>query len=61
MTEPQTPHAEHVEFDNMCEQVEDYEPLPGVIPDPSRAVVPADQPEHLETIDAEILAGLVTP
>jgi hypothetical protein len=60
VTELSTPH-EHVEFDAMCEQVDDYEPLPGVLADPAHEAAPVEAPEHAETIDNEILSGLVTP
>ena len=56
MFELQTPDTEHAEFDELCLEIEDYEPLPSI---------PTSEPlgtvEHSETIEAEILAGLVTP
>jgi hypothetical protein len=64
MTDLRTPPAEHAEFDAICRDVEDYEPLPGVIPQPTRARAAGDArrpPEQDDALDAEILAGLVSP
>ena len=53
-----TPSPEHVEFDRLCAEVDEFEPLPAV------------EPTHLErrqdteddtSLDGQILAGLVSP
>jgi hypothetical protein len=52
----QTPPAEHLEFDRLCEQVEDFEHLPSA---------PLEHQPHAQEDEADfdqlILAGLVSP
>lgn len=59
MTLPQNPQ-EHEQFDSLVAEIEDYEPLPewGTRPDIAPLL---SQEAQTESIDAEILAGLVTP
>ena len=61
MTDLRTPPAEHTEFDALCRDVEDYETLPGSARRPARGPAAARAPEHDDALDAEILAGLVSP
>jgi hypothetical protein len=53
-----TPSPEHVEFDVLCAEVEDFEPLPAIKSD----VLERDR-DDVDTIalDDQILAGLVSP
>ena len=61
MAQMQTPSTVHVEFDHMCELLEDFEPLPSH-PAPPAEFVPEAEPEREEQVlDRQILAGLVTP
>jgi hypothetical protein len=55
----QTPSQEHVEFDRICSQVEEFEHLPTVA-SPGLEPEPADEGEQTE-LDQLILAGLVSP
>jgi hypothetical protein len=70
MTITNNPGTEHVRFDQLCEQVEDYRPLPTVkssSPELAReADVDLDEQaapldEHAAPLDGLILAGLVSP
>jgi hypothetical protein len=56
MTPTQMPGAEHVEFDTICEQVREFEPLPTVTTKP-----PEPDEDQTGPIDALILATLVSP
>lgn len=56
---PEFPSGEdHRPFDSLVEDVDEYEPLQ--VPAPA-GDVPLDDDEHAAAIDAEILAGLVSP
>ena len=59
MIDPQMPTSDHVQFDSLCATVEDYETLPELHPRPTRTP-PAGEADT-DGIDAEILAGLVSP
>jgi hypothetical protein len=54
----QTASNEHVEFDRLCEQVEEFDHLPAISPP-----VLEPEPEQSEEIEVDqlILAGLVSP
>jgi hypothetical protein len=53
----QTPSAEHAQFDRICAQVEEWEPLPEFT-----TALPADAPEEGDgPLDETIMAGLVSP
>ncbi len=59
MSTLQMPTNEHVEFDEICQPVEDFEHLPTVVAaSADEEPLPADGPRDL---DGLILAGLVTP
>ncbi len=60
MTFSQNPQ-DHVQFDHLCAQVEDYEPLPELVPGPRDTTPNLGSGDQSESIDAEILAGLVSP
>ncbi len=61
MAQMQTPSAVHVEFDHMCELLDDFEHLPAH-PAPPHPLEPEREPEREEnTLDGMILAGLVSP
>jgi hypothetical protein len=57
----ETPHPDHAEFDAICEDIADYEPLPEMLGPSSYETAGTTDDELTDTIDAEILAGLVTP
>ena len=60
MESTQTPPQEHVEFDRLCSQLEDFEHIPTVVVSP--ALEPEADAEHdVPEVDQLILAGLVTP
>lgn len=61
MPDPQTPPTEQHQFDSLCAEVEEYEPLPEVVPGPADTTPALDRQDHDDSIDAEILAGLVFP
>jgi len=68
MTELQTPRTDHAEFDALCEQIEDYQPLvwrqhpvPRPITGARDAPTGLDEAHTAATLDAHILAGLVSP
>jgi hypothetical protein len=57
---PQTPSPDHVEFDQICAQVDEWEPLPAqsigaLEQEPER------EGEQETPFDGQILAGLVSP
>jgi len=60
MMEPETPH-EHVQFDSLTAGVEDYEPLPELVPGPAESTPQLEAGARTESIDEEILAALVSP
>jgi hypothetical protein len=49
------PSPDHIEFDLICSEVDEFEPLPEM---PSRELEPDSQEEN--SFDGQILAGLVT-
>jgi hypothetical protein len=62
MSTLQIPRPEHVQFDEMCAPVEDFEPLPTVVAGPDKDGQPeSDATKGPQELDGLILAGLVTP
>lgn len=55
----QTPSSEHLEFDALCGEIDDFEPLPELIV--WRANLAQEENEDSGTFDPLILAGLVSP
>ena len=53
-----TPSAEHVEFDRMCAEVDEFEPLPAVTP---AILEPEDDEDVRGSVASQLLAGLVSP
>ena len=53
----QTPSPDHMEFDQLCASVQEFEPLPEV---QSRPLEREPEDEHDSSIDSQILAGLVS-
>ena len=54
----QTPSPDHVQFDLMCAEVDEFEPLPAL----SSGPLELEDDDYEETgLDDQILAGLVTP
>jgi len=61
MFDTRTEPSDRNEFDLICSTLEDYEHLPELFPGPTHRTPLIAQGEQEETIDAEILAGLVLP
>ena len=54
----QTPSADHMQFDQLCAEIDEFEPLPAV----SSPLPDYGDDEEAETgLDKQILAALVTP
>jgi hypothetical protein len=53
-----TPSLDHLEFDQMCAEVDDFEPLPTVTTEPLEL---EQESEENTSLDGQILAGLVSP
>jgi hypothetical protein len=59
MQDVQVPSPDHTTFDEICEKVDNWEPLPDPRTEPAK-----QGPEHradAEPLDGLILAGLVAP
>ncbi|MBV8432226.1 MAG: hypothetical protein JO244_13745 [Solirubrobacterales bacterium] len=54
----QTPSADHVQFDQICAELDEFEPLPAVS---SRLPELDDDGEETPGLEDRILAALVTP
>ena len=54
----QTPSPDHGEFDSMCAEVDEFEPLPTVRPE---TLEREPDGEDDTSLDGQILAGLVSP
>ena len=54
----QPPANDHLQFDQICSAVEDFEPLPTLKAEPLEAEPEAGEDSSL---DGQILAGLVSP
>ncbi len=52
------PSPSHAEFDQMCSEVEEFEPLPSVVAGPLEREA---QDEEETSLDDQILVGLVSP
>lgn len=63
MTELQTPATDHIEFDALCEQIDDYRPLlaPRPITGTPHPQDGLDEAQTAAVMDAHILAALVSP
>jgi hypothetical protein len=53
-----TPSPDHLEFDLICSEVEEFEPLPTLTAEP---LAPEPDSEENTSLDSQILAGLVVP
>ena len=53
-----TPSPDHVEFDLLCVEIDEFEPLPSVA---APCVEPEQASDEEISLDDQILAGLVTP
>ena len=54
----QTPSSDHLQFDQMCAEVEEFEPLPAL----SSGPLEFEEDDQEETgLDGQILAALVSP
>jgi hypothetical protein len=56
-----TPSRHHIEFDEMCSEIEEFEPLPSVAAAPPDAEPEGEEESSLASLDGQILAGLVSP
>lgn len=54
----QTPSADHLQFDQICAEIDDFEPLPAVS---SSLLEYGAEDEEAAGLDDQILALLVTP
>ena len=52
-----TPSPDHADFDRLCLEIEDFEPLPAV----AAPLEQETEDEEETSLDGQILAGLVTP
>jgi hypothetical protein len=52
------PSPDHLEFDQICSEVDEFEPLPSVA---AARHEPEPQSEEENSFDGRILAGLVSP
>lgn len=52
------PSPEHIEFDQICAEVDDFETLPALSTSP---LEPAPADEEEASLEQQILAGLVSP
>jgi hypothetical protein len=59
----QTPSSEHHEFDELCREIDEFEPLPELVVRRADRVPrsPDQDQEGSGTFDPLILAGLVSP
>ena len=60
MTFPHTPQ-EPSQFNALCQQIDEYETLPEATAVPWEQLSELSETERTESLDAEILAGLVSP
>jgi hypothetical protein len=56
--QPTTPSPDHIDFDLLCSEVEEFEPLPSLT---GQHLEPESESEDEASLDGQILAGLVTP
>ena len=59
MEATQTTSYQHLEFDRLCEEVEEFDHLPSISP-PVLEPEPTERGDEIE-VDELILAGLVSP
>lgn len=52
-----TPSPDHADFDLLCLEIDDFEPLPAV----AAPLEQETEDEEETSLDGQILAGLVTP
>jgi hypothetical protein len=53
-----TPTLDHVEFDQMCAEIDEFEPLPTA---DATSLESDPESEEETSLDSQILAGLVSP
>jgi hypothetical protein len=61
MSNPEMPSAEHEQFDEICSEVADFEPLPTVKIETAEEPLAPTPEAHDQSLDGLILAGLVAP
>ena len=61
MTDPSKPAAGQSQFDAICAEVEDFEPLPTLTPVPADRGAGTRGSDDTAPLDELILAGLVSP
>lgn len=61
MTDPSKPATDRTQFDAICAEVQDFEPLPAVTPVPADLTAEAREGDDTAPLDELILAGLVSP
>jgi hypothetical protein len=55
------PSSEHLEFDELCQELDEFEPLPELIARRLPAAPDQEPDGHSGSLDPLILAGLVSP
>jgi hypothetical protein len=53
-----TPSPEHIEFDQICSEVDDFEPLPSIA---TAILEPEEETPEESSVEGQILAALVSP
>ncbi len=61
MTAARPPQAEHVQFDALCEGLDEYDALPSLRPAAAEPVAEQGEADRSERLNEEILAALVSP
>jgi hypothetical protein len=61
MSSTHVPNDDHAEFDAICSEVEDFENLPTVTPNPVAPRQGLEEEERTAPLDELILGGLVSP
>jgi hypothetical protein len=61
MSDTQIPSDDHAQFDKICSDVEDFENLPTVTPNPVAPDLEHNEEERTAPLDELILGGLVSP
>ena len=61
MTDPSKRVADQSQFEEICAEVQDFEPLPTVTPVPADLTAEPHDGDDTAPLDGLILAGLVSP
>jgi hypothetical protein len=61
MTAVRPPEAEHVQFDALCEGLDEYDALPSLRAPAAEPAAESDEEGRSERLNEQILAALVSP